>query len=303
MKAALLKAYGDIDQFTYGDAKTPVAGAGEVLVKVEASGFNPVDLYVRQGYLAQMMPMTMPAILGIDVAGTVAALGSGVTTWKVGDRVVGKVPINGRGSLADYTVAKAEALATLPANVSFIDGAALPLSGLTGWQAVAALGDVKGKRILVTGGLGAAGRAAIQNLVELGAVPVAGVRASRLGLARALGVDAIDIEATPTALRSFDGAVTMVGGATVATAIALVRDGGTLAAVAGVPDGDNADGRIKVASVYTTDNAKMLQEIADDAGRGALKIPVAKTFAVAEVAEGHKLAAAGQLGGKIVFVP
>jgi NADPH:quinone reductase-like Zn-dependent oxidoreductase len=303
MKAALLLAYGDTTQFSYADTPTPVAAEGEVLVKVEASSLNPVDLYIRQGYLAQMAPMTMPAILGLDFAGTVTAIGAGVVGYAFGDRVIGKQPIAGHGSHAEYVAAKTSALAKLPASVSFVAGATLPLAGLTGRQAVAALGDVKGKRVLVTGALGAAGRSAVQHLLELGGVPVAGVRGLRIAEAKALGLDVIDIEAAPASAHTFDAAITNVGGPTVANAIAHVRDGGTLAAVAGVPDGDNADGRIHIASIYTVDNAPMLQEIADAAGRGVLTIPVARTLRLSELAEGHTLAAAGQVGGKIVFVP
>lgn len=301
MKAALLNAYGDTDQFSYGDVPTPTAGAGEVLVKVEASSFNPVDLYIRQGYLAERMPIEMPAILGLDLAGTVESVGPGVTDYKPGDRVVSKLPIQGPGSHAEYAVAKAEHLAHLPDNLSFEAGATLPLAGLTGRQAVDALGEIKGKRVLVTGALGAVGRATVQYLKERGAIPVAGVRASRVAEAKALGLEAIDIDAPgePT----FDAAVANVGGPTAAAAIALVRDGGALTAVAGVPEGANADNRITVTNILAVENAAMLQATVDAAGRGDLVIPIAHTFRLSELGEGHKRAAAGQVGGKIIFVP
>lgn len=302
MKATRLHAYGDIDQFKYEDVPAPALGAGEILVEIKASSLNPVELYIRQGYLAQMAPLEMPAILGLDLAGIVAAVGASATGFKVGDRVIGKLPIHGKGTNAEWVVAAPEHLARLADNVSFIDGAALPLAGLAGQQAVDALGVKAGDRVLVTGALGAVGRVAVQYLKELGAIPVAGVLASRLDEAKALGVDALAID-EPAERGSFDAVVATVGGTVASAAIELVRDGGVLAALAGLPEGANADGRIKTIDVLAIEDAMILQRVADAAASGKLSIPVAKTLPLSEVGEGHKLLAAGQLKGKIVFVP
>ena len=302
MKAARLHAYGDVDQIHYDEIAKPAPGAGEVLVKVEASSLNPVELYVRQGYLAKMIQMEFPLIMGLDLAGRVEATGAGVTTFKAGDRVIGKLPINGKGSNAEFIIATPGQLAHLADNVSFTAGATLPLAGLTGRQTVDAIGAKKGDRVLVTGALGAVGRAAIQYLKELGAVPVAGVRASRFAEAKALGVEAIDIESADKKA-SFAGAVEAVGGPVATRAATLVRDGGKMVAVAGVPEGTNADNRIEVINLLAVDKTEMLQKLADAAARGDLTIPVAKTFKLSQLAEGHKLMAAGHVGGKIIFVP
>ena len=180
MKATRLNAYGDIDQFSYGDAPDPVAGAGEVLVKIEASGLNPVDLYVRQGYMAERAPLEFPAIIGLDGAGTIAAIGGGVSGYAVGDRVIVKRPIGSTGTHAELVATTVDRVAKLPANVSFEAGATLPLVGLTGRQAVDALNVKAGERVAVAAALGGVGRAAVQYLKELGAVPVAVVRAEDL---------------------------------------------------------------------------------------------------------------------------
>ena len=88
MKAVRLQAYGDVDQLRYEDAPDPVPGADEALVKIAVSGLNPVDLIVRKGLFAQVAPLQFPAILGVDAAGTIVAVGAGVTEFAVGDRVV-----------------------------------------------------------------------------------------------------------------------------------------------------------------------------------------------------------------------
>jgi NADPH:quinone reductase-like Zn-dependent oxidoreductase len=302
MKAVRVHAYGDVDQIHVDEVHKPTAKAGEILVKIEASSLNPVDGYVRQGFLASMIPLTFPFILGLDLAGTVEAVGDGATGYKVGDRVIGKLPINGNGSNQEYVVATGGQLAKLADNLTFSEGATLPLAGLTGRQEVDHIAPQKGDRILVTGALGAVGRAAVQYLIEIGAVPVAAVRATRLAEAKNLGIEAIAVD-DAAHKASFAGAVDTVGGPVLLNAMDLVRDGGKVVTVLQVPDGANADNRVDLATIWTKDDTAMLQQLADAAAKGLLKIPVAKTLKLSQVAEGHRLIAAGQVGGKIIFVP
>jgi len=297
MKAAFLQAYGDVDQFRVEDAPEPPAGPGQVLIKVAVSGLNPVDLYVRQGYMAKMVPVELPAVIGVDAAGTVEAVGPGVTGFALGDRVIAHFPI-GKGAHAEYAAAPAEGVAKLPANVSFEAGATLPLVALTGRQSVDALGVKAGDRVLVSGALGAVGRAAVQYLRELGAVPVAGVRAERLAEGKALAGEAVDID-TPPATPSFDFAVSTAG-PVAANAVKFVRDGGLLASAVQTPDEANPGNRIKVAGIWGHDDPVQLQQIADAAGRGDLVIPVAHAFPLAQLADAHKALATSPRGKVIV---
>ncbi|OEO31029.1 hypothetical protein VW23_018235 [Devosia insulae DS-56] len=298
MKSSRLVAYGDSSQIKIEDVAQPVPGAGEVLVKVAASGLNHVETYLRQGYLAQMMPLELPATLGIDLAGEVAEVGHGVTQFAKGDRVIGRLQITGKGSHADYAVAAVTQLAKLPANVSYEAGATLGLVGLTGRQAVDAAGVKRGDRVLVTGALGNVGRAAIQYLKDLGITAVAGVQASQLADAKTLGVDAL--VATDVPAGSFDAAVDTVGGDVAAAAIRAVKDGATVAGVAGFPEGAGADGRVKVQNVMSGDNAAMLQKIADAAGRGELVIPVTKTFPLDQLGAAYDFLATRPEGKVII---
>ncbi len=303
MKAARIYAYGDVDQIHIDDVARPTAASnGQVLVKIAASGLNPVDGYVRQGLLSSMIALQFPFILGLDLAGTVEAIGPGITEFKIGDRVIGKLPINGNGSNQEFVLATLGQLVKLPDNVSFEAGATLPLAGLTGRQEVETIAPNKGDRILVTGALGAVGRAAVQHLKEIGAVPVAAVRPSRLDEVKSLGIAAISAD-DRSQKASFAGAVDTVGGDVLVNAITLVRDGGKAVTVVQIPEGANVDKRIELISIWTKDDTAMLQQIADAAGKGLLIIPIAKTFKLSQVAEGHKMIAAGQVGGKIVFVP
>lgn len=301
MKASRLHAYGAVDQFKYEDVPTPVAGPGEVLVKIEASGLNPVDLYVRQGYLAEKIPLEFPAIIGLDAAGTVAAVGAGVEGIVVGDRVVAKLPIGSKGAHAEFAVTTPDRLAHLANTVSFVAGATIGLAGLTARQAVDVLNVKAGERVLVGAALGAVGRAAVQYLKELGAVPVALVRSEGLAEAQTLTGEAVAIGAgTP---KSFHKALGMAGGPVAGAAIDMLADGGTLAAVAGVPEGANADGRVTIVNVLAEDRGPMLQEIADAAARGELTIPVAHTLKLSQLGEAQTLLAGGRVGGKIILMP
>lgn len=224
MKALLLKAYGDTDQLIYGDAPDLTVGDDEVVIKVAATGLNPVESYVRQGYMQQYIPLHFPAILGLDAAGTITAVGNGVTGYAVGDRVLAKLAIDGQGGQADYTRTGVKHLARLPANLGFEAAATLGLVGLTGRQAVDALAVKAGDRVLVTGALGGVGRVAVQYLRELGAVPIAIVRAERLAEATALAGEAFTL-ATAGAPASYAAAVDTVGGEVAGAAVDLVRDG------------------------------------------------------------------------------
>ena len=296
MKAVRLQDYGDVNQFRLEDAPEPTPKAGEVVIAVAASGLNPVDLYIRQGYMKQYTPMALPAIQGIDAAGTITALGEGVTGFAVGDRVIGHLPINGQGSHAEKAIVPVAGLAKLPANLSFEAGATLPLVGLTGRDAVDALAVKPGQRVLVSGALGAVGRAAVQYLKELGAVAVAGVRGSRLAEGKSLAGEAIDIDTATGA--QFDHAVSAAG-PVAAKVPALVKDGGTVASVVQTPPEANPGERVKVASIWTQDDPTKLKAIAEAASRGELDIPIAQTFPLAELSAAHNaLASAPQ--GKIV---
>lgn len=298
MKAALLKAYGDVDQFEIADVPVPTPGAGEVLVRIEASAVNPFDLILRQGFMEKFIPLPLPAILGSDAAGVVASVGTGVTGLALGDRLVADFAHNGKGAHAEYGVVAASSAAKLPDELSFEQGASLVKAGLMGRQTVDALGVKPGDRVLVSGALGAVGRAAVQYLKEIGAVPVAGVRAERLDEARALVGEALDIGAAAPA-PDFDHAISTAG-PVAANLIAHVRDGGQVASIVPVPDGANAGNRVTIHELYHRTDAATLDAVLDVAARGELVIPIARTLPLADIAVAHQAVAAGA-PGKVVL--
>lgn len=298
MKAALLKSYGAVDQFAIEGVPTPAPDAGEVLIRIEASAVNPFDLILRQGFMAQIIPLPLPAILGGDAAGIIAELGAGVTGWAVGDRVVADFAANGRGAYAEYGVVPATSIARLPDNLSFEQGAALVKAGLTGRQTVEALGVKAGDRVLVSGGLGSVGRAAIQYLQQLGAKPVAGVRPERLHEARELAGEAIDITVAPISA-TFDHAISTVA-PVAGKLIRHVRDGGQVASIVPLPEDANIGDGVTIHELYHRTDAATLDQILDVASRGLLVIPIARTFALDQVGAAQT-AVAGGAQGKVVL--
>jgi NADPH:quinone reductase-like Zn-dependent oxidoreductase len=298
MKAARLKSYGDADQFSIDDVPTPKPQIGEVLIKIEASAVNHFDLIIRQGFMAQFIPMELPAVLGGDAAGTVVEVGAGVTGIAIGDRVIADFAPNGSGSHAEYGVVPATAVAKLPENLSFEQGAALPKAGLIGRQSVDALGVKAGDRVLISGGLGAVGRAAIQYLQEIGAKPVAGVRPERLEEARRLVDEALDIT-EPAGNATVDYAISAAA-PVAGNLIRHVRDGGHIASIVPVPEGANTDNRVTIHELYHRTDANTLEAVADAASRGVLTIPIAKVFQLNEIGAAQSAVAAG-IQGKVVL--
>ena len=298
MKAIVLKSYGGVDQFASAEVPTPEPEAGQVLIRIEASAVNPFDLILRQGFMAKFIPLPFPAVLGGDAAGTVVELGAGVTGLTVGERVVADFPANGHGAHAEYGVVAASSVARLPANLSFEQGAALVKAGLTGRQTVQALGVKAGDRVLVSGGLGAVGRAAIQYLQELGARPVAGVRPERLEEARKLGAEALDITVRP-ASPSFSFAIS-ASGPVAGNLIANVRDGGQVASIVPVPENANPNPRVVIHQIIHRTDAATLEAVLQAAARGLLVIPIARVLPLEQLGAAQEAVAAGAQG-KVVL--
>ena len=298
MKAALLKAYGGVDQFEIGDLPIPQPAAGEVLIKIAASAVNPFDLILRQGFMAQYVPLPLPAVLGGDAAGTVAELGEGVTGLAVGDRVVADFAPNGKGAHAEYGVVPATSIAKLPAELSFEQGASLVKAGLTGRQTVEALGVKPGDRVLVSGALGSVGRAALQHLKQIGARPVAGVRPNRLVEARELAGEALDITAPPVSA-TFDYAISAAG-PVAGNLIGHVRDGGKVVSIVPVPKDANPGNRVSIHELYHRTDAAMLGDVLDAGARGVLVVPIAQILPLGQIGAAQEAVASGAQG-KVVL--
>ncbi|WP_244433550.1 zinc-dependent alcohol dehydrogenase family protein [Azospirillum sp. B506] len=192
MRALVLEAYGA--PFRLTDVPRPVAGPGQVLVRIAASGVNPLDTKIRSGAAAHAKH-PLPAILGIDLAGEIVAVGPGVTAFKPGDQVYGMTGGVGghQGSLAEYAAVQADLLAHKPANLTMREAAALPLITITAWEGLVDRAEIQsGQTVLVQGGAGGVGHIAVQIARAFGATVWATVSAEKRAVVEQLGAIAID---------------------------------------------------------------------------------------------------------------
>jgi NADPH:quinone reductase-like Zn-dependent oxidoreductase len=210
----------------------PVPGEGQVLVRIAASGVNPLDLKIRAGAAAHAKH-PLPAVLGIDLAGTVAAIGPGVTGFQLGDEVYGMTGGVGghQGSLAEYAAVEAALLAPKPAILSMREAAALPLATITAWEGLVDRAGVReGQSVLVQGGAGGVGHVVVQLAQAFGARVFATASAGKLELVRRLGATPIAREeaveayvAAHTGGRGFDLVYDTVGGPVLDESFQAVR--------------------------------------------------------------------------------
>lgn len=221
MKAAVLENYGA--PFRITDVALPAPRAGQVLVRIMASGVNPLDLKIRAG-AAEHARHALPAILGIDLAGVVDAVGPGVTTFRVGDEVYGMTGGVGgvQGSLAEYAAVDADLLALKPSHFTMREAASLPLVFITAWEGLVDRAHMSaGQTVLVQGGAGGVGSIAIQIARAFNATVFATGAASRASVIEQLGATPIDhtkmqVEdyvAAFTSSRGFDVVYDTAGGA------------------------------------------------------------------------------------------
>ncbi|QDN94687.1 NADP-dependent oxidoreductase [Streptomyces sp. RLB3-6] len=303
--------YGDPDVLRYEDVEQPVPGAGQVRVRVAATSFNPVDANIRAGFMQGPIPVTLPHSPGIDVAGTVDALGEGVTGIQVGDQVIGFLPMAGPGAAAEYVLAPVEALTPAPKNVALSDAAALPLVGLTAWQALFEHAKLTaGQRVLVNGAGGAVGGYAVQLAKQAGAfvIATAGPRSSRR--VTAAGADEVIDHTTADVAAAVSQPVDVVLNlapvepAQLDALLGLIRPGGVLVnTTVWMPAPSDEERGVRGIDLFVRSDAEQLSHLAELIDGGELRVEVARRVPLAELPALHADAAAGALpNGKVVVV-
>jgi NADPH:quinone reductase-like Zn-dependent oxidoreductase len=274
VKASVLTAYGGPEVMKYQDMPDPKLSAGDVLVEVAGIGINPEDMLERNGAIKDQWPLTFPAIIGLDVSGTVVATGDGVTDLKAGDRVCGW----SYHTYAELVADKATLFAKVPDTMDLVDAAAIPLAGVTGSQLITVASGLRsGDTVLVSGAAGAVGRAAVYAAKALGAHVIAGVRRHQLDQADSIGADetiALDDPAAFAAIPHVDVVANTVRGETATALLAKVRDGGTFASVTGEPDGAKDYPALRVASFVSKQDRADIAFIAEAVSTGKMTIPI-----------------------------
>jgi NADPH:quinone reductase-like Zn-dependent oxidoreductase len=309
MKAVRFHEYGDPDVLRYEDVEQPVPGAGQVRLRVAGSAFNPVDDGIRGGYLRDPFPVTLPHTPGIEVSGTVDALGDGVTNVAVGDAVIGFLPMTADGAAAEYVIAPAEILAPAPTSIPLPDAAALPMVGLTAWQALFDdAGLTAGQRVLINGAGGAVGGYAVQLAKRAGAHVIATASLRSSDRVRSAGADEV-IDHTATAVTVAEPVDVLLNLARItpeemAALVALVRPGGVVVnTVPTIPTPADEKRGVRAVGFFVRSDTEQLSRLAAMVDRGELRVDVAERVPLAELAAVHAKAATGALPGRVVVVP
>ncbi len=303
MKAIVVHEYGGPEVLKFEQYPDPVAGQGEVLVRVAAASVNPIDYKRRAGLTKDFYPMQFPSLIGVDMAGTVVKIGPGVEGFSVGDQVFAMAD----NTYAELCVVKAAVLAKVPKGLDLIQAAALPLVTVTGNQLMSATGIKAGQTVLVVGAAGNVGRSAVFTARQRGANVIAGVLKRQLQIdeAKTIGTDQLVATDDDTAIANLPPLAAVadaVGGRIAEKLIAKVKPGGVYASVVEAPQNAAKYPSVKLAHVFSKFDRKTLQFMAEAVRDGKLVIPISQKLPLSEAAEAQAAAEKGGIG-KILLVP
>jgi NADPH:quinone reductase-like Zn-dependent oxidoreductase len=308
MRAVRQQAFGGPEVLELTEVQRPVPLPTEVLVGVRAVGVNPVEAVIRSGQFPLLGEP--PFILGWDVCGVVEDIEPGVTRFQPGDEVYG-MPFFPRAAsaYAEYIAAPSRQLARKPATLSGAEAAALPLAGLTAWQALVDTAQLAAdQRVLIHGAGGGVGHLAVQIAKARGAHVIGTASAAKHDFIASLGAgELIDYRATDFAAHvgGVDVVLDTIGGDTARRSIGVLRPGGLLVTIVGRRDFDlaartEAAGR-RFAGVSVEPDYLALDALADLADSGQLRVHLQATLSLAEATKAHELIESGSVTGKIAL--
>ncbi len=304
MRAIAYSRYGGPDVLELTDLPDPKVGPDSVLVRVRATSVNPVDWKVREGYLDGLMHPVFPVVPGWDVAGVVERLGLDTPEFEVGDEVYGYVrkDVVGGGTTAELVAAPVRTLARKPRSLTWEEAAAVPLAGLTAYQALRRLRVTDGDTVLVHNAAGGVGAFAVQIARASGARVIGTASPARHDFVRELGAEPVAYgDGMVEAVRALaplgvDVVADFVGGGVAATTPEVGTDDVRLGSVA-----DAEVARHGGTNFWVRPDAADLAALGDLIDAGAVRVHVARTFPLEEAAAAHELSATGHVQGKVVI--
>jgi NADPH:quinone reductase-like Zn-dependent oxidoreductase len=300
VKAVRYAKYGAPSVLEVVDVEPPEPAAGQALVRVAATAFNPVDAVIRSGAMRRAFPLTLPCTPGMEVAGTVVSGGR----FAPGDAVIGLLSMMEDGASAEYAVVDEAVLAAAPSGVPLADAAGFPVGALTAWQGLFEHAGVRaGQRVLVNGAGGTVGGYAVQLAARAGAHVIASAsprsasRAHRYGAAQV-----VDHTAGPVAdaLTEPVDVVFDVVPRSDAALVAAVAPGGVYVTASTEPP---PDAPVRATRMFVRADAERLAALVALLDAGELELDVAERLPLSDLASVHERAEAGRLAGKVVLVP
>jgi NADPH:quinone reductase-like Zn-dependent oxidoreductase len=330
MKAFIVDRYKSKTGMRLGDMPMPQWAEDEVLVEVHATAVNLLDAKILKGEFKLILPYRTPFVLGHDVAGVVVRVGAGVRQFKPGDEVYARPDDLRIGTFAEFVAVKESALAPKPGNVSMEEAASLPLVGLTAWQALVEMAQLKkGQKVFIQAGSGGVGTFAIQLAKHLGAFVATTTSATNAALVQSLGADlVIDYknEDFEKVLRGYDVVLNSQDRKTLEKSLQVLKPGGKLISISGPPDPAFADAirapwvvkqvvrmlsrgvrrkarrrDVDYAFLFMQANGSQLRQIAALVESGAIRPVLDRVFPFASSNEALAYMESGRAKGKVVI--
>ncbi len=297
MQAVLMRETGAPDVLRLEEVERPEPREGEVLIEVRAVSVNPIDWKFRRG----LYPKQLPVVLGNDISGVVVS--SRDDGFAEGDEVFG---IAASGGYAEFASSPAAVIAKKPTAITHVQAAAIPVGGLTAWQALFDHGNLQaGQTVLIAGAAGGVGHFAVQLARH------AGARAIGVGSARnrdfVLGLGAVEYidytqQDVAAAVSDVDVAFDTVGGDTTQALLATVREGGVLVTIANAPPEQDAAARgVRAVMFSMSPSTEQLELVAGLVAGGEVKVEIAEVLPLAQVRRAHELSESGHTRGKIIL--
>ncbi len=328
MKALVIRGYRAPMEMM--ELPRPEPGPGELLVRVRAAGVNPLDDKIRDGAVKVLLPFSFPLILGTDLAGDVEAVGPGVTRFTVGDAVYSRLDDERIGAFAEYALVRESAAARKPVRLDYVQAASLPLVGLTAWQALIDLAQLRaGQNVLIHAGSGGVGTFAIQLAKHLGARVATTASARNHTLVKSLGADVVIDYRTDrfeTVVKDEDVVLDTQGGDTLLRSFEAVKPGGIVISIGGRPDAKFARAwglslplvwllgflnrkvdrlarqrRARFEFLFMHPSGEQLERIAALVDRGVIEPVLDKIYSLDAAAEAITYVKSGRTVGKVVI--
>jgi NADPH:quinone reductase-like Zn-dependent oxidoreductase len=303
MEAIQINQYGGEGLLKMVEVPQPKAGKAQIVVRVLATSFNPIDRKRTSGEMKQIVPLHFPFVPGGDFSGVVDSIGEGVQGFQVGEDVFGYAPDG--GAYAEYIAVDADRVAAKPRTLNYVDAAAVAMVSQTALQMLERAGVQKGQTVLIQGGGGAVGGIAVQAAHRLGAKVIATATGPEIQRVKDYGADeVIDYKAErfENRAKNVDAVLDAVGGEVLQRSFAVLKPGGVLVTIVQPPSEEEAaKHKVKASMLLTEVKSDGLKKLAQMVDAGEIKPYVGKTYPLREVVRGWEAARSGQVDGKIVF--
>jgi len=306
MKAIQIHKYGGPGVLKYEDAPKPSPGADDVIIKVFATSVNPIDWKIREGHAKGMFPVKFPLIPGWDVSGEIDEVGSNILNFRKGDEVYSRPDPTKNGTYAEYVVVKANLVNGKPQSIDHEKAAAVPLAGLTAWQALFDYGKLQqGQKVLVHAASCGVGTFAVQLAKWKGAYVIGTASKENMAFVKKLGADkVIDYknEKFEEKLKNIDLVIDLIGGETQKCSLKVIKKGGRLITAVQLGNQEEAkEKNIHIEGFLTQSLPEEQEQIKQLIDSGKVMPVIASVMPLKDAAKAQKLSEEGHVRGKIVL--